>query len=209
MSEDSASLAIEAWRQRGDHRFDPVRFRWIEALARRSAGCEGPARRLLERKLAQLLAAYGADLASAESAASADQHLPPAQGPARRGPLAELVDEFARRKPPPVDGPDGGAAGQALSYLRGTWSKLSADRRLTQSRAKLPPNAGPLHSHQLVHRSLLLMREVSPEYLHQFMAYVDALLWLDQMAAASAPAAPEAARAEKPRSKTTRRRKTG
>ena len=51
-------------------------------------------------------------------------------------------------------------------------------------------NAGPLNSHHLVHRALLLMRELSPEYLNRFMSYVDSLLWIDQangsMAAAAA-----------------------
>ena len=69
---------------------------------------------------------------------------------------------------------------KTLSYFSSTWSRLSADRRLTQSLALVPENAGPLNSHQLVHRSLTLMRELSPEYLHRFMSYVDALAWVDQ-----------------------------
>ena len=44
----------------------------------------------------------------------------------------------------------------------------------------MPKNAAPLNSHHLVHRSLTLMRDLSPEYLDRFMSYVDALLWLDQ-----------------------------
>jgi len=30
-----------------------------------------------------------------------------------------------------------------------------------------------------VHRALVSMRELSPDYLHRFVAYVDALLWLE------------------------------
>jgi hypothetical protein len=194
---DSPDETIEAWRRQGDHRLDPVRFHFIEALARRSAGHAGLARQALDQKLTRLLAAYGADL---EQAASADR-LPAAAGTAQRGPLPELVDRMAVHKPPRADGSDPGHAGPALGYFRNTWSRLSADRRLTQSRAKLPRNAGPLHSHHLVHRSLLFMREVSPGYLHRFMSHVDALLGLDQMEAAGAPKAEEAPRAGKGRKK--------
>ncbi len=82
---------------------------------------------------------------------------------------------------------------KVLPFFRSTWSKLSAERRLTQSLAKLPQNAGPLNSHNLVHQSLTLMRELSPEYLNKFVSYVDALLWVDQ---ANAPASNDAPRAE-------------
>jgi hypothetical protein len=37
-----------------------------------------------------------------------------------------------------------------------------------------------MNSHRLVLRSLALMREISPDYLTRFTAYVDALLCLDQ-----------------------------
>ena len=55
----AADSTLAAWQARGAHRFDPVRFRVIEALARRAVGHEGGARQLLDRKLATLLAAYG------------------------------------------------------------------------------------------------------------------------------------------------------
>ena len=75
-----------------------------------------------------------------------------------------------------------GAAADSLivKLFRRTWWRLSADQRLAQSRATLPENAGPLNSHHLVHRSLTLMRELSPEYLERFVGYVDALQWLEQ-----------------------------
>ena len=38
-----------------------------------------------------------------------------------------------------------------------------------------------MNSLSLVHRSLSLMRTVSPEYLRQFLGYIDALSWLEQM----------------------------
>ncbi len=59
-----------------------------------------------------------------------------------------------------------------------------------------------------MHRSIALMRDVSPAYLQHFVAYVDALSWMEQMgystpAAAEAPRAPGSGRkrAAKPRTR--------
>jgi hypothetical protein len=49
---------INSLRERGADRFDPVRFRFIEALARRAAAHQGDARRILDGKLAKALAEY-------------------------------------------------------------------------------------------------------------------------------------------------------
>jgi len=195
---------IEAWRARGDHRRDPVRFRLIEVLAKRAAAHQGEVRRILDDKVLELLAAYAQDLGKVPSA----QGTPGAaqKGQVPRGPLAELVDAMARPAPSQGDGAaaSGGVPGSStsthelktLSYFRSTWSRLSADRRLTQAMAAVPENAGPLNSHQLVHRALTQLRELSPEYLHRFMSHVDALLWLDQASVASASAGAETSRAE-------------
>ena len=190
-----------ALREQGWQRRDPVRFRLAEALARRAAAHTGAARRVLDARLAALLER----LAPAPGAAPVD-----AGARASRGALAELVAHAARQKPSPVlgtpDKPRGALAdkpsatpppeAKTLEFFKRTWSRLSADQRLAQSRATLPDNAGPLNSHHLVHRSLTLMRELSPEYLEHFVAYVDALQWLEQ--------SNEAAAAE-PRAATARR----
>jgi hypothetical protein len=112
-----------------------------------------------------------------------------------RGPLAELLDHLAAHTPALVgeraaagDGVD--IAGhpvtelKTLRYFRSTWTRLSAQQRLTQSLAQVPANAGPLNSHHLVHRALTLMRDASPQYLDRFISYVDALLWLDRASGA-------------------------
>jgi len=52
-------LLIEALRGRGAGRFDPVRLRYIEALARRAADHQGGARAILEDRLARRLAEAG------------------------------------------------------------------------------------------------------------------------------------------------------
>ncbi|MGJ7571432.1 DUF2894 domain-containing protein [Variovorax sp. RB2P76] len=207
MSKDAApdaGAALAAWRERGDDRFDPVRFRFIEAMARRADAHDGEARRMLDERIARLLAAYGEALDKRPEAIA----LPEEASPARSA-FADLIDHLAQHAPPAGEGLAACGATpdlKAVTYFRSTWSKLSADRRLTQSLAKVPDNAGPLNSHHLVHRALLLMRELSPEYLNRFMSYVDSLLWIDQ-ANGSMAAAASAPRADNP--KKTGREKTG
>ncbi|HBL65030.1 MAG TPA: DUF2894 domain-containing protein, partial [Achromobacter sp.] len=83
---------------------------------------------------------------------------------------------------------------QMLEYFRGVWSRVSADRQVRQSQEQVHMNAGPLNSNQLVHRALSLMRELSPGYLQQFLSYTDALMWMEQIHAATAPAPKESTR---------------
>lgn len=145
------AAVLDAWRAQGGHRRDPVRFRFIEALAKRAAAHEGDARRILDERLAALLAAYREKIEEARcvdgASANSDANAKEATRPPR-GPLAELVEHMARQAPLQDD--DGAAADEAapatpelktLRYFRSTWSRLSADRRLTQSLAKVPENA--------------------------------------------------------------------
>ncbi|CAK0050042.1 chemotaxis motB protein [Burkholderia pseudomallei] len=239
-----AQHTLDAWRERGADRLDPVRFRFIDALRRRAAAHGGDARRLLDTRLAALIDAYAADLRRAESngdacecagapapapasssssssstspaptpaAPSTTTTSPPASSPAEpaRGPLAALLDYIGSRERPTASAPDETRAAPAsptasgrvalraepelLDYFRETWSKLSADSQLRASLEQVPKNAGPLNSSSLVHRSLSLMRELSPEYLRQFLSYVDALSWLQQMNGDEAATGDEAAR---------------
>lgn len=180
------AATLAAWRAHGAHRVDPVRFRFIEAMATRTSAQQGAARALLEAKVAREVSAYEQRLRPQAAAASAREET---AGPGAPGPLAGLVERLEQAAPPATaadaarPGPgDPGAPAElkALRYFRSTWTRLSADQRLSQSLAKVPENAGPLNSHHLVHRSLLLMRELSPEYLNHFMAHVDALMWLER-----------------------------
>ena len=216
-----AAATIDAWRARGDHRFDPVRFRFIEALARRAAHHEGAARRVLDARLAALLAAYADDLARA-GRMEGDTGRARQQAP--RSALAELVDHIARHAPPHDDGllPADGVPGlpaapelKTLRYFKSTWTRLSTDRRLAQSLAKVPEQAGPLNTEQLVHRMLTLMREQSPGYLDRFMGYVDTLSWLQAQQVGGVPlpaksaARPPAAPAKAPRAEGARKSARG
>jgi hypothetical protein len=217
---------LAAWREQGADRVNPIRFHFIESLARRAAAQSGLARGVLDDKLANLLASYAQEL---EAAANASAPKPADTMPqdaaedgisvdavpeaafsasslgahtsatlSQRGPLADLLDSLAEwtrtRSGGATD--SAGQPGHALEsehtvqpvypelplldYFRDTWSRYSTKRQLKQSQDRVPENAGPLNSSLLVHRTLSLMREVSPEYLHQFLSYVDALSWVGQ-----------------------------
>lgn len=186
MPQEMPHETLATWRARGDNAIDPARFRFIEALARRALSHEGDARRVLDDRLAQLLAAYGKPATHAppaDAAVSAVAAVAAAAPSQRASALGALVASLAR---PEETRP----APEALAYLRTTWSRLSAERRLTESLSEMPENVGPLNSHHLAHRALVLMRDLSPQYLSRFLAHVDALLWLEQVqAGAAAPKA--------------------
>ncbi|WP_043357925.1 DUF2894 domain-containing protein [Cupriavidus basilensis] len=202
-----ALATLDAWRARGADRLNPVRFRFIEALARRAAAHSGDARHILDGRLAKLLEAYAGDLESAgcKDGKSGDVGGTALPGAPPRGPLAGLVNYLAIPAPSDRGAPPAAIAGmprraslpdmEVLGYFRDTWSRVSTDRRLRQSLEQVPDNAGPLNSSRLVHRSLCLMRELSPEYLHQFLSYVDALSWMEQMNGGGAMAGKDAPRA--------------
>ena len=196
---DAASMqgTLDAWREQGADRFDPLRFHFIDALARRAAAHEGAARRVLDARLSVLIEAYASDLASHTPLEPAPmQAAAPCKAP--RGPLAGLVDYIASHAAPESGrttlSPAVRSELKALDYFRETWSKVSAEKQLRQSLEQVPGNAGPLNSSSLVHRSLSLMREVSPGYLQQFLSYVDALSWMEQLAGAGVQPVKEAPR---------------
>ncbi|MGP1615848.1 MAG: DUF2894 domain-containing protein [Pollutimonas bauzanensis] len=213
---------LAAWRERGADRLDPVRCHFIEALARRAAGHSGAARHALDERLSELLQACQDDIASSAheiGATGATGEVGAAgnagnagnmekAGETTPGPLAQLVAYIASQAPR-------GGAGLALNdtarpgalnpelsaidYFRSAWSRVSTNRLLRQSQAQVPGNAGPLNSNNLAHRSLALMRELSPGYLQHFLSYVDALSWLEQLNDGGAAAGPAANAKKGPR----------
>lgn len=201
-----ARATLDAWRERGADRLDPVRFHFIEALARRAAGHSGDARAILDDKLSKLLQAYAGDLENAACKAGDIDDIGGKPSPCEpaRGALAGLIDYIASQAPADGGGPAAIHAVppraaypelKVLDYFREAWSRVSTDRQLRQSLEQVPDNAGPLNSSRLVHRSLSLMRELSPGYLRQFLSYVDALSWMEQVNGGGALAGKEAPRA--------------
>ncbi|WP_250516724.1 DUF2894 domain-containing protein [Caballeronia sp. INDeC2] len=182
----SARATLDAWRANGDDRANPVRFHLIDALDKRAAAYDGEARRMLDARVAQLLDAYRGDIerAASRGAATHDED--------ERGPLAMLVEDIAKSSSMHAT-----SHAELLEYFRSVWSKVSAEKQLRDSLAQVPRNAGPLNSSSLVHRSLSLMREVSPGYFQQFLAYADALSWMEEMNGPGVIVAKEAAGAKK------------
>jgi hypothetical protein len=154
---------------------------------------------MLDEKLSGLLDAYAADLERAMAApasAEADATAPvsTSREPAQET-LADLIGHIARHAQ--AERADAASYPElpALDYFREVWSKVRAEKQMRQSLAQVPGNAGPLNSSSLVHRSLSLMRELSPGYLKQFLSYVDTLAWMEQLNGGGAPAGKETPRA--------------
>lgn len=172
----------------GSKRPDAIRLHRIEAMRRRAAGQEGEARRLLEGRLSEMIAAHAADFELAASAATAAESTAAPATPAR-GAMGELNDYIAAQAAMRDGHSTTGDAAPPRSFpelavlddFRKIWSRIRTESQLRQSLEQAPANAGPLNSGKLVHRSLTLMSELSPGYLEQFLSYLDALTWIEQM----------------------------
>lgn len=181
---------LDAWREQGADRLNPLAFHYLVALQRRVADHDGDTRQALEKKLSSRINAYAKDLQSRPST------IAEAKLAASPTALGELTDELGRRaaarnvrsvateSTPATDHtasrptlPEMGV----LDDFRKLWSSVHTSSQVRRSLQHSPENAGPLNSSSLVHRALTLMREVSPGYLQQFMSYVDALSWLEQL----------------------------
>jgi hypothetical protein len=192
----NARATLDAWRECGADRLDPLRFHFIVALERRAAAHGGDVRRVLDKRVAKLIHAYSADVERAALhakpavclAAPADQHA----GEETQS-LAGLVEYLAESTHRSTAYPELAA----VEYFRSVWSRVRSEKQIRQSLAPVSGNAGPLNSSSLVHRALSLMSEVSPGYLKQFLSYVDTLSWMEQMNG-GAPAAKETARSGTP-----------
>jgi len=163
---------LDAWRAQGAHRLDPVRFGLIESLARRIGAHEGQARQLLDARLATLVAEYARDVATSvvvDADAPADAATP--------GVLGALLEQMPHRA---IEA-DAYPELPLLDRFRTLWAGLRTQAQMRQSLEPVTADAGPLNSAVLVHRSLTLMRTLSPGYLQHFIAYVDALSSLERM----------------------------
>ncbi|UXU90243.1 DUF2894 domain-containing protein [Burkholderia sp. S-53] len=187
-----ARATLDAWREQRADRLDPVRFHRIDALERRAAVLDGDARGLLDARLAALIEGYSEIVARADEAKAACDTAEVAAGAPVRGAIAELVERLARDAQADRRGLDP----ELVDYFRTMWSKVRTEQQYRQSLDQVPRNAGPLNSNSLVHRSLSTMRELSPEYLQQFLSYVDALAWLEDLAGGGAQPEKEAPRAK-------------
>jgi len=193
---------LDGWRANGADRVHPLRFHRIAALQRRAAARDGAAREALDVTLSGLIDAYAAHLdarpahgcdadAGASSADDAMQAGDAATAVTDRGPtrtaLGTLVDAMTTDASARGDGITDRSQRTAypelpaLEDFRQLWSTLRTGSQVRRSLAPPTEDAGPLNSSRLVHRSLTLMRGLSPEYLQQFLAYADTLSWLETL----------------------------
>lgn len=171
---------LAALRAQRAAQLDPASFRALEALARRIPGQPETVRRLLAQKLQAGLADYAARFVQGR------QHEDPARVRPVSGaaclPLAQLND-YLRTATAARHGTDESGEREELANVRRfrqAWVRGRALDQLEQAAARKPANAGPLNSHALVLQSLVLMRDLSPDYLRRFLGYVESLQWLEQ-----------------------------
>ena len=174
---------VEALRQQGAPQLDPLGFRYIEILEQRASAHQGRVRQVLDAKLATAVSALRQRMHLAQSPGL--NPVAPAQAaqPETLGDLVRLLAEHSQDKPDSrsaVPSTTPHAELKSVKYFRNTWSKLSAERQVTQAIGQAPKNAGPINSHVVALRSLALMRDTAPDYLNRFMSYVDTLMSLDQ-----------------------------
>ena len=153
---------------------DPVGWHYILVLAERTRTQTGPAQALLQAKLNTALAQLQLRLAKPQTPST----LPSSQAPS---PLSALLQDMAAPSAQRPLSPSGHGRldNPRVEQFRQQLGKISVQKQVTQAIAQAPQNAGPINSHMLVLRSLGLMRDLSPDYLNRFMAYVDTLLILD------------------------------
>jgi hypothetical protein len=197
----SFQARIDALRAEGAAKRDPVRFAYLEALIRRTAGQPEAIRRMLAAKIS----AAASELAGTQPAAPSVAAEPDTTSPltellayisghahepaAMLQPTSENAKVSRKIRPKSKKSPAGPEL-KSVAIFRNEWSKLSTEQQLTQTLAQAPENAGPMNSQHLVLRSLERMRDLAPDYLQGFMSYIDTLIWLDH----ADPTRPQAGR---------------
>jgi hypothetical protein len=192
----SAALvrSVTSLREQGLAAHDPVRFRYLQALAERLPQQAPSVQALLARKLEVALHAYALAAGAQRVAASLQDR--PRNG--TESPLAQLNQELRERAQADQLAAASGEVGSAtdMKSVRAfgeVWSQISAEQQVDQALQRGPENAGPLNAHRLMLRSLALMRSLSPDYLRRYVAQMDSLLWLDQATAPPVAAASRSA----------------
>lgn len=188
MSEAAPQEQLEAWRRNGAWRIDAARFRFLEALAQRLLAQREPVQAVLRPRLQAALADYAQRVAAAQPAAPA----PRRKAEAVATPLARLNAHIRTvRQDDEAPAPDELAS---VRRFRQSWNRQHTLDQVEQAVARKPANAGPLNSHALVLQTLGLLRELSPDYLRQFVAQVEALQFLEAARDAAKPAKAKPAR---------------
>jgi hypothetical protein len=202
--------AVAALEAEGADRFNPVRFRYIKAMASRSLQLDAAAADIVTSKALAALRQYQLELSreraetatlvkrvSTERPASAEcirtlfeacdfRAVRRMAAGLRRVPagegLADLIPRLnrARQSAEREPGSDPGAELRATRYFRDVLQQRHADALVSRALLEAPEDSGPLNPQKLAIRSLAAMRDISPRYLARFVAYVDTLFWLEK-----------------------------
>lgn len=169
----------------GAQQFDPIRFRYLEALAERTRQSHEHVQLHLINRLQSAITEYLARWDGAGHNATKIQ-APPCPAPSSTGmdSLRALVADLQAVRPVPNQVVSSLAMPknemQSVRQFRQIWSRIDAERRLSQAVVLRPENAGPLNSHKLALQSLLQMHDTSPAYLQRFLTHLDTLLYFER-----------------------------
>lgn len=173
---------LEQLRQAGSDRFDPVRFRFMEAMARRATEQEEAVASVVEEKAMAALQQYQRDLSNRVDTEQDTPLHPVEDGPGSTTLklLTSLNNSMTGEGA--THHPAAPAIGELKStrLLRHTLSRLASQKRINRALAEAPEDSGPLNPQMLAIRSLSTMQDISPAYLNRFISYVDTLFWLEQ-----------------------------
>lgn len=216
---DPVADRLAQWQREGASQADPLRFAYLQALARRAQAASPAVQQRLAPRLELALANYAERLAQLQAQALEQGAALAARHPALARQLRALqaagdlhgIRQLAltRRAEPPataltaltahlndvsptVQGADLAGREELASVrrFRRAWSRGRTQLQLAQAAARKPSQAGPLNSHALVLESLALMQALSPDYLRHFMGHVEALQWIEQAREARLTAKP-------------------
>ena len=105
----------------------------------------------------------------------------PVDGLQRSSPLAALNAHIEQATGASTHGEGPWPELRSAQRFRETWERIGAEVQVQRARERAPQNAGPLNPQRLMIETLARMGELSPHYLHRFLAHTDTLLWLEQV----------------------------
>jgi len=173
----------DAPREERPPRTNRVREALISALQRRLDHADAALAPLLQARLEELMQSRATEVAAtsatrAGSPAIADRSQRTLLGLSeyiqankRAVHSATSADRERTTVSPPV----------VLEEFRQLWDRIRTESQLRAALAPIPDDAGPLHSSALLHRAMRLMADTSPGYLQHFLAYADALTWMERL----------------------------
>ena len=176
----ASAQRLMALREAGMHTRDPVGWHYLQTLSSRTTAQTGAAQALLEEKLGLAIDAFEAGAYQAAPACRSK--------PTVASPLAQLLQDMQENRPlPSAPAAQAGSAAPAsrlpaesptIRQFRRQLHSIGVQKQVRQAVAQAPQNAGPINSHMLTLRALVLLRDLSPHYLERLMTQVDTLLRL-------------------------------